>query len=105
MSGAQPDTDHDILVGHERGHGIIFCTCIQAVHKRAVQILDMIAISLDNGHLMLDKFSKREFRDFFVQMAEEGQRQRAWDMYYGDLPPQAWDIDPSMWVYELGRYP
>lgn len=102
VSGAQPDTRKDVILGHEEGHGIVFCTMIQAVHKRTRQLFGLRAIGPGDPY-KLSRISNSEFQQFFDMMAAEGQRHSAWDMYYAGLQEQGCNTDPLFWVHRYGR--
>ena len=83
MSGWRGNTPHDMMMGHEPGHGIHFCTCIQAVHKRAKRLLGLSAIDGQREPYKLDKFDKSHFREFLAGKEYERWRRYAWEIYHG----------------------
>ena len=81
MSGWNKDMPHDKRIGNSPGHGIHFCTVIQAVNRRAKKLLGLSAIDSLREPYNLDKFDKRHFEGFLAMKAREQQRQQAWEIY------------------------
>ena len=85
MCGYHDDTPHDHRLGHMHGHGIHFCSQIQAVHQRAKKLLGLSAISRGfEEHYRLDKFDKEHFERFFIETANKDRDRKAWMIYNRD---------------------
>lgn len=87
MCGEHPDLPEDIEDGFLPDHGIHFCTQIQAVNRRAKDLLGLEVLGSEDYIYELDKISLAAFHRIFEE-AEAHDR----------------DYDPAFWEANYANY-